>query len=130
MSTNPLKVIVDEVTTMKAEEVNIFGITAMILAKFASKAHTWKELAALHNRSCQPSLKVSEYSDGRDGLNFRNELFNIQHDADHPLHGIVEFKVTPNKAAHASDGVNRSMLKTLKLKSKVDSSRLARFYRS
>lgn len=129
MSTNTFTVVIDEIATMKAEEINIFGITAMILARFADKVRTWKELAKLHNASCVKCLVVSEYSDGRDGLNFRNELFNIQHNSDHELAGAVQFTTTPNAKKHAQDGVKRSTLQGVKLTRKISTQKLAKFYR-
>lgn len=131
MSTNPLQVVIDEVATMKAEDINVFGIAAMILAKFASttKRIAWKELVKAHNSSCLPALVVSEYSDGRDGMNVRNEFFEMEHDSENPLHKVATWKKDVNEVAHASDGVKRGTLVGIKLSKKVNSRKLAKFYR-
>lgn len=105
--------VLDEMLTLKADELNVFSITALILTLAPSdKRIAWKELFVKFNERCLPSLQVSLYSDGRDGLNARNELFNAQHDGDSALR-VFEWGTVTNKRSHA-DG-KRSHLQGLML---------------
>ena len=123
-----------DIVSLKAEDINIFGITVLVLVRFASgKAVTWKSMAQAHNATCHKALVVSEFSDGRGGLNFRNELFNIEHDNNHPLFGQVLFAKDMNSKVHSSDKKRRGFVKGVTLKkdavSAANRKAVAKYYR-
>lgn len=137
MSIKSFIAVLDEVASYKPEDCNIFSITAIIIARFCSvaKSVTWKEIAVAHNATCHKSMRVSELSSGAGGYNFRNELFNIQHDSSHELAGVVLFTTDANKKIHSSDKKRRNTLTGMKLQAAASralgtrKSKLARFYK-